>query len=307
MDKILCVGGSGFIGKHLVRKLSKLGTDVHVMDISHSVPDLGTFHRGDVTKFEECIRIMGRTSPDYVFYLAAQPVVDIARDSPFDTLETNIRGAYNFLHAVRDVGRHVKGIVWVSTDKVYGDHSDDVSEHSDLRGDDHPYNASKLCGDVIARMYAKCYGLPIVIVRNGNIYGPGDIHWNRIVPGTIRRVMHGESPVLRMNGFRDYIHVDDIVNGYLHSMMGLLDGTVKYGDVVNFGSPKGVYASDVISLILSKMGRKDLKVTQITSKNEIPYQHIDFEYARNVLGWVPEISFNVGLDRTISWYKENIQ
>jgi len=111
----------------------------------------------------------------------------------------------------------VKQVVLASSDKAYGDAEKLPYDESTPLCGRHPYDVSKSCADLIAQSYATTYGLPVAITRCGNFYGPGDLNWNRIVPGTIRSVLRGERPVIRSDGLnvRDYFYVEDGAAAYL--------------------------------------------------------------------------------------------
>ena len=110
----------------------------------------------------------------------------------------------------------MRQIVLASSDKAYGDAEKLPYDESIPLCGRHPYDVSKSCADLIAQSYAATYGLPVTITRCGNFYGPGDLNWNRIVPGTIRSVLRGERPVIRSDGqhVRDYFYVENM-HGYL--------------------------------------------------------------------------------------------
>ena len=151
-----------------------------------------------------------------VLHLAAQPIVGTAYRNPRSTFEANIRGTWNLLDACREIST-VKRIIVASSDKAYGTAERlPYDESMPLLGR-HPYDVSKSCADLIAQSYHLTYGLPVSITRAANFYGGGDLNFNRIIPGTIRSVLNGTSPILRSDGtmIRDYIYVRDVVAAYL--------------------------------------------------------------------------------------------
>ena len=152
---------------------------------------------------------------DSVFHLAAQTIVGVARDSPLETLEVNVRGAWNVFEACRahEVGR----VVFASSDKAYGASPElPYREDFPLRAA-YPYDASKAAADIVARSYAHAYGLPLAVTRFANIYGGGDLNFSRLIPETVVAVLDGRPPVIRSDGSpeRDFLHVDDAVSAYL--------------------------------------------------------------------------------------------
>jgi len=307
---VLVTGATGFIGSRLTHTLGALGVRpaLFVLDYERQNFPFGSrLYHGNLADLYDCLRIVGRVNPEIIFHLAAQPLVDTALDSVVDTMESNVRGAYNLLEACRSAGKRLKAIVWVSTDKVYGSQVGALKENAPLLGCDHPYDASKLCGDLLAQTYARAFGLPIVIIRSGNIYGEGDLHWDRLVPGTIRSALHGQPPLIRSNGRlkRDYIHVSDIVRAYLLALDGMLSGKLQPGSAVNFGATRSHTVLDVVDTILAALNRPDLRpLVQNQARSEIPEQHLDFELARELLGWTPSVSLDSGIRRSIGWYRQ---
>ena len=144
--------------------------------------------------------------------MAAQPIVYTAYSNPRETLESNIMGTVNILEAAR-LSPKIKGVVVASSDKAYGKKCDNAVETEPMAGD-HPYDVSKSCTDLIARMYAKTYDLPVAVSRFGNIYGPGDMNFNRIVPGVMKAILKNETLEIRSDGkfIRDYVYVKDVAD-----------------------------------------------------------------------------------------------
>lgn len=306
--EILVTGGTGFIGSHLVHALGRLGARPSLFALDDERPTLpvsGPIFHGDLADLHDCLRIVGRVNPEIVFHLAAQPLVDTALDSVIDTMESNVRGAYNLLESCRNVGKRIKAIVWISTDKVYGNQPHAYQEDSPLMGYDHPYDASKLCGDLLAQTYARAFHLPVVIVRSGNVYGEGDLHWDRLIPGTIRSALFGKPPLLRSNGLlkRDYIYAGDIVRAYLKVLFAALQGKLPAGAAINLGAVRSHTVLEVTRLILNAVGQPDLAPhIDDHARHEIPEQHVNYEFAKTLLGWEPLVDLEHGLRKTVDWY-----
>jgi CDP-glucose 4,6-dehydratase len=199
----------------------------------------------------------------------------------------------------------VKSIVTASSDKAYGDHEKlPYDESAALKGE-HPYDASKSAADLISRMYAVTFGVPVAITRCGNFYGGGDLNWNRLVPGTIRSALKNERPIIRSDGtlIRDYFYVEDGASAYM-CLAEALHGRPKLrGEAFNFSNE---LQEDVLALanrILKRMNKRLKLDVRNEAKHEIRHQWLSAEKARRVLGWKPEFSLDEGLDRTIAWYK----
>lgn len=310
--KVLVTGGTGFIGSNLVARLIEMEVDLalFVLDEETPLPENVTIFRGNIQDAPDVERTITRFQPEYVFHLASQPLVDTALINVYDTLDSNIRGTINLLQSCVAYAKHLKGMVVVSTDKVYGDSfTGKVDENSPLLGTGHPYEVSKTCADLIAQMYARVFSLPIVISRSGNIYGKGDRNWDRLIPGAFKSAMTDIPPIIRSNGkyIRDYIYVEDIVDGYLLLMDGLLNGKIRNGTAINFGSNQSTSVLDIVHLILKITGKISLApIVQNSAKFEIPNQTLNWEWARE-LGWEPKTPIEIGLEKSYEWYKNVIK
>jgi CDP-glucose 4,6-dehydratase len=167
-----------------------------------------------------------------------------------------------------------------------------------------PYEVSKSMTDLVSRSYALTYGVPVAIARCGNIYGPGDLNWSRIVPGTLRSVLRGERPVIRSNGkfVRDYLHVLDAVSAYLALAERVSDPQVA-GRAFNFSTESPVNVLEVVAQIqaLTHTALEPKVLNQ--AHHEIPGQHLSAARARAVLGWKARYDLTEGLSVTLPWYR----
>lgn len=309
---VLVTGATGLLGGWLVRRLiaERALVVALVRDwvpqsdlLSGPMMSAVAMVRGDVRDQQILERILGEYEVDTIFHLAAQTIVGVANRSPAETLDTNIRGTWAVLEAARR-SPLVRSIVTASSDKAYGDH--DVlpyDETAALRGE-HPYDASKSCADIIARMYARTYGLPVAITRCGNFYGGGDLNWNRIVPGTIRAILRGEPPVIRSDGslIRDYFYVEDGVAAYMRLAEALSDDASLRGEAFNFSNEIQVDVLELTRQILTRMDSALVPDVRSEATHEIRHQWLSAAKARRLLDWAPAFTLDAGLDRTIAWY-----
>ncbi len=312
--RVFVTGCTGILGSWLTLALLDAGADVvglirdrvplSNLNLSGAVKRI-TAVDGDICDGELLQRALNEYEIEIVFHLAAQPLVRLANRAPTSTLDINIRGSWLLLEACR-VTPTVKRIVMASSDKAYGDQPVlPYSEDAPLQGR-HPYDVSKSCADLIAQTYATTYRLPVAITRCGNIYGGGDLNWDRIVPGTMRSVLRGESPVIRSDGspVRDYLYVDDIVDGYLR-LAEHLDDPALYGQAFNFGMDDPRSALDMAKAIIAISDHPDLKPTVLNqASNEIGQQYLASAKAHQVLGWSARYSLDEGLRRTFAWYRD---
>lgn len=309
--KILVTGGTGFIGGHLVLELVKLGAKISVLDIvvtPQSFFSLNNLARKvslslvDIRDRKRTFDYFKRHDFDYVFHLAAEPIVEQALRNPYLAFETNIMGTVNILDAVRN--KKVKGIIVASSDKAYGKTDRPYTEDFPLKGD-HPYDVSKSCMDLISQSYFTTYNLPIVITRFGNVYGEGDLHFDRIIPGICKAIINGEVLKIRSDGsyIRDYIYVKDIVNGCL-TLLRKIDNI--HGQAYNFSSTDNLSVLELISKVEKLAGSKiKYKILNI-AKNEIPYQHLDDSKVRK-LDYRSIYSIDKVFPQVLNWYKNILQ
>ena len=310
----LVTGATGLLGSSLVRRLVDAKADV-VCLVRDSVPQSEFVRsglvsqvktvRGDVRDQALLERMLGEYEVDVVFHLAAQTIVSIANRNPVSTLESNIQGSWALLEACRR-SPGVKHIVLASSDKAYGTHEKlPYTEDAALQGR-HPYDVSKSCADLIAQAYAVSFGSPLAITRCGNFYGPGDLNWNRIVPGTIRSVLRGQRPVIRSSGLyvRDYFYIEDGAAAYMLLAEKLAVNPALKGEAFNFSNEIQVTVLDMVQRILKLMGSSLEPDVRNEVTNEILHQYLSAEKARRVLEWKPLFTLEEGLKATIQWYRE---
>ena len=175
---------------------------------------------------------------------------------------------------------------------------------SDSLSGSHPYDVSKSCADLLTYAYFRTYKVPACITRCGNIYGPGDFNFSRIVPDAIRAALGGKTLEIRSDGkfTRDYIFVDDVVDAYL-LLAEKMEKLNLYGEAFNFSNEKPVSVLELVSKIYSAAGKKaDYRILN-EAKSEIPHQYLSSMKARKILGWKPRYNIKDGLKKTIDWYR----
>lgn len=309
-------GATGLLGSHLVAGLVQQGADVVCLvrdsvTRSHFVrtglQERVTVVRGALEDYPLLERALAEYEIDTVFHLGAQTIVGIANKNPLSTWEANVRGTYNLLEACRRNEKLVRRVVVASSDKAYGVQSElPYNEDSPLEGR-FPYDCSKSCTDLIATSYHRSFGLPVCITRCGNLFGPGDLNWNRLVPGTIRSAVRGQRPVIRSDGsfVRDYFYVEDAVHSYL-TVASQMDRADVAGQAFNFSDDKPLDVIAMTKRVLAACGREDLEPdVRAEATNEIPEQYLSSDKARRLLDdWRPRFGIDQGLGATVAWYRE---
>ena len=233
-----------------------------------------TIVRGDVRDQVVLERSLGEYEIDTVFHLAAQTIVGVANRNPVSTLDTNIRGTWALLEAARR-SPLTKAVIIASSDKAYGDHEKlPYDEGAALQGE-HPYDVSKSCADLIAKMYAVTFGVPVAITRCGNFYGGGDLNWNRLIPGTIRSALKNERPVIRSDGtlIRDYFYVEDGAGAYMQLAEALHARPELRGEAFNFSNELQVDVLTLATKILERMKsplQPDVRATRSSISGSAP-------------------------------------
>lgn len=311
--RVLVTGCTGLAGTWLVKYL--LEREAHVFGLLRRDPadsNLARFNlahkitpvRGEVGDLSLLRRTITGYEIQTVFHLAALSIISSARSSPLETFEANIRGTWNLLEAAR-AGAHVREVIVSSTDKAYGEKTElPYTETDALRGA-HPYEVSKSCADLISYAYYATYDLPVCITRCANLYGGGDLNFSRIVPGTIRSAVRGESPVIRSDGtyVRDYLYVEDAVSAFLR-LAEMMRERNLCGEAFNFSG--GVHPSviELVRQILVMMKKNMEPVILGQTTHEIKYQYLSGEKAARLLRWKPAHTLDEGLKKTIRWYCE---
>jgi CDP-glucose 4,6-dehydratase len=320
VKRALVTGGHGFVGSHLAAALLREGIEVRVLDRPgprHT--DLGGPRpsglgllgvREDIEVVEADLLDREEVGAavagcDAVFHLAAQTIVGVARRSPAETLEVNVRGAWNVFEACR--AHEVARVVFASSDKAYGTSPElPYREDFPLRAAQ-PYDASKAAADLIARSYAAAYDLPVAVTRFANVYGGGDLNFTRLIPETAIAVCQGRAPKIRSDGSprRDFLHVEDAVSAYL-AIAAALERPEVRGEAFNAGGDRPHSVREVVDLLAAASGAAVAPdYGPAVPVGEIVDQYLDSSKLRGLTGWAPAVELPAGLGRTLEWYREH--
>ena len=306
---ILVTGCYGFVAQHLIHKL--LSNNNKVIGIYNKKYQTKIFSNKDliikkidIRDKKKIIKLFKKYRFDYCYHLAAISQVLTSNVSPEETFQINIFGTINLLETSRLVTPKIK-FIFSSSDKAYGEskklpYLEDMSLNAN-----NPYDASKACADIIARTYANSYNLSICVTRFVNIYGPGDVNWDRIIPGTIKSLINNQKPVLRSNGkfLRDYLFIDDVVNGYIMLGKKMTVNKSIRGLALNFGSGKPITVISLVKKLLKIVKKKNnYFIIKNTAKNEIKDQYSGFRLAKEKINWEPKVTLDEGLHKTYLWY-----
>lgn len=311
--KVFITGANGFVGSWLTDELINYGAKVTVLEkevLKNSVFEQKQLRNkciivpGILENFALLESILTKNKPNTVFHLAAQTQVKSAYTDPLTNFESNIRGTYNLLEAIRRHSKDSKLIV-ASSDKAYGSHEKmPYTEDYALQGKG-PYDVSKSCVDLLSQSYFKTYELNVTISRCGNFFGPGDLNFDRIVPDSIRSIINNQQLIIRSDGTytRDYIYVKDAADSYL-TLGEKMEELNLAGEAFNFTNEKQLSVLGMYGLIAKLMKSKLTPKITNTAKAEIRHQHLSGEKAKRILNWTAKYSIEPGLKETIPWYIE---
>lgn len=321
---VFITGINGFIGGNLAKILISKGANIFGLIRNQSKKSFLYFENldkntvkisGDLTDYNLLSRIIAEEKINVIFHLAAQVEVGVGMQSPHLTFETNIRGTYNLLEAIRLNKDLVESAIFASTDKAYGAYPSDKMPYKEDYPliPKYPYDTSKACSDMLAQSYAnEIYKLPIVITRFSNIYGPGQLNFSALVPDSITSALGYSEFFPRGDGsmIRDFIYVEDVVDLYIRIAEGLFNKPdTLLGEIFNAGTNDPLSVKEVIKKIYTYLdNQSDLNKILAQMKNaktvgEIECQYMNFDKVNKYFNWSPHHSFDDGLIKTIEWYK----
>lgn len=313
---VLITGYEGFLGTNLTKRL--IGYEANIVGLDIKVRRTETILtendyknivvvKGSVASAELLKKLDSRYKFEVVFHLAAEAIVEDCLKNPLKSFSTNIEGTWTLLDICKN-SKTIKHIVIASSDKAYGSHKKlPYKENASLIGN-HPYDVSKSCADLIASAYSHTYKLPVTITRCGNIYGPGDFNFSRIVPDAIKSALNDKSISIRSDGkfTRDYIFVEDIVDGYILLAEKLQKFNLD-GEAFNFSNEDPMTVIELVKQIYNLVGKKPKYKILNQAKYEIKHQYLSSMKARKALGWYPRHGLECGLEKTIEWYRKFVE
>lgn len=313
---VFVTGATGLLGSWMTEELVHHGANVTCL-IRDWVPESRLVNSGSIRRvnvvrgaledYDTLARALNEYEIDSVFHLGAQTIVGTALRAPLSTFEANIRGTWNMMEACR-VNSKVERVVVASSDKAYGEQEQLPYTEDEALNSKYPYDVSKSCSEFIAASYFHTYQTPVAITRCGNLYGGGDLNFNRLIPGTIRSALRDEAPIIRSDGkfIRDYFFVREAVDAYLTLAERLPDERFN-GEAFNFSTETPVSVLELVDQILKLMGKTHL-VPQVLNEasREIPKQYLSCEKAKRMLNWQSKFSLDNGLLETIDWYQKRL-
>jgi CDP-glucose 4,6-dehydratase len=317
--RVLVTGHTGFKGSWLVSLLHSCGAEVtgYALEAEEQsmfrALDLGSMCESIVADIRDAGRLAavvrgGR--PDFVFHLAAQPLVLASYEDPLATVSTNVMGTANVLEALRQAGHPCMAVV-VTTDKCYENlESIDGYQESDRLGGHDLYSSSKAAAELVTAAYRRSFfsdgKIRVATARAGNVIGGGDWTEDRIVPDCIRALRDGH-PVFVRNprSVRPWQHVLDALSGYmtLAERMAGTDGA-SYCEAWNFGPvDEARSVQEIVEAIIAEWGSGTWRTEPYEQPHETRTLRLSIEKAQARLGWRPRWNFEAAVARTVEWYK----
>jgi CDP-glucose 4,6-dehydratase len=325
--KVFITGHTGFKGSWLVQILSLLGATIKGYALA---PDQKINLFDEVAGADSCESMIHDIrdkealkkaildfQPDYVFHLAAQPLVRLSYQIPIDTFEVNVIGTANVLDALRFLDKKC-AIVLITTDKVYHNNETEYAyKENDRLGGYDPYSSSKACCELVIDSYRNSFfnthnlsehGKSVAVARAGNVIGGGDWSLDRLIPD-IARALHVDKEIVirNPNAVRPWQHVIEPLFGYLELGAKLTEKPLEYSQAYNFGPNE----SD--ALTVEEMVQKSIGIwgkghytaeLDVANPHEAGLLKLDITKALNELQWRPVFNAELAIQRTINWYKK---
>jgi dTDP-glucose 4,6-dehydratase len=311
MLNVLVTGGAGFIGSNFIRYALAAHPDWHITNLDkltyagrrETLNDVSgeprhAFVHGDIADASVSAPLV--TAADIVVHFAAETHVDRSILEAGEFIKTDVLGTFVLLEAARE-SQKLTSFIQISTDEVYGSVAEGSSVETDELKPRNPYSASKAGADRLAYSYWATYGVPVIITRASNNYGPYQFP-EKVIPLFVTNALDNIAIPLYGAGLniRDWIHVTDHCRGI---DAAIARGTA--GEVYNIGGGNEVRNVDLTQMLLTLTGRTDSLIRHVPDRqgHDVRYS-LDTSKLRK-LGWSPQVAFSDGLKDTVRWYREN--
>lgn len=324
--KVFLTGHTGFKGSWLLLWLHSLGAVVKGYALDAEERSLYRMMEGnelctsiihDIRDAEKLKNEILSFQPDFIFHLAAQPLVRRSYEIPQETFEVNVNGTIHLLEAIRSLQKPCCVII-ITTDKVYENRELDYAYKEDDKLDGYdPYSASKAAAEIAVSSYRNSFFNPasfqqhqkaLAVARAGNVIGGGDYSKDRIVPDIVR-ALETKTEVLVRNpkSVRPWQHVLEPLWGYLQLGAALVDDGIKFSTAFNFGpdADDTLTVKELVELACKEWGEGSFKdISTSNSLHEAGLLKLDNTKAKQMLGVYPVYTSAEAIAKTISWYKE---
>ncbi|MCO6459422.1 MAG: SDR family oxidoreductase [Pirellulaceae bacterium] len=305
----LVTGGAGFIGSHLVQALVARGAEVRVLDNLSTgklenlaeFADAIEFHAGDLNDVKLLERVV--QGVDCIFHQAALASVPRSVAQPLETNAACVTGTVSLLDQARRHG--VRRVVYAASSSCYGDQPFSSKREVDLPAPLSPYAVAKLSGEYYCQAFHATYGLETVCLRYFNVFGPRqDPHseYSAVIPRFITRLLAGERPVIYGDGLqsRDFTYIDNVVQGNLLAAEARGVG----GRSINLASGRSTTLLQLLRALQDLLGTPLEPIHEPPRVGDVRESLADITVARQLLGYEPQVDFDEGLSRSISYYRQ---
>jgi CDP-glucose 4,6-dehydratase len=324
--KVFLTGHTGFKGSWMLAWLHELGAVVKGYALAQNDENaLYTGMQGDLLCHSVIADIRDKErleselltfQPDFIFHLAAQPLVRLSYEIPLETWEVNVLGTAHLLEAVRKLEKPCS-VVLITTDKVYENREWHYPyREADRLGGYDPYSASKAGAELVIASYRNSFfntsmhhlhKKSIASARAGNVIGGGDWAKDRIIPDIVRALQKGEEVIVRNpNSVRPWQHVLEPLSGYLQLALKMEQDPVRFSQAWNFGpfQQDAISVEELVTIAIDLWGSgKYIKPEQKNQVHEATLLKLDISKTVEELGWTPKWSAREAIEKTIGWYK----
>lgn len=319
--KVFITGHTGFKGAWLTLLMQQAGAEIMGYSLEPENPSLYKAISdqlqlnsviADIRDFKKLDKEVQQFEPDFIFHLAAQPLVRYSYQQPLETFEVNVMGTANLLETARKLTKPCSAVI-VTTDKVYENNETGLPfKETDPLGGHDPYSSSKACAELVCQSYMRSFSdnnyLGIATARAGNVIGGGDYATDRIIPDLVKAFINNQTLQIRNpQSVRPWQHVLDPLAGYIK--LGLLLNTDphKYTGSYNFGPMEKDHCTvkEIVEMAIKQWGSGYYEIPeQINQPHEAVNLKLDITKSINKLDWKPVWNSKVAVEKTINWYKD---
>lgn len=298
--KVLVTGGSGYIGKHLIKRLLCEEAVIYALGLSEINDSNVNFVKCDICNKTEVQKIVSSIEPHAIFHLAAYGVKNYANDI-FQAIDVNIKGTINLIDALKD-NSNFELFINTGSEFEYGNKTATISEETMLQPLTE-YSSTKAAATLISMQYAHSLKIPIVTLRLFSIYG-GHENRSRFIPYIINSILHEEE--VKLTGceqIRDYVYIDDILDAYICAYK-YFD---KNNEIINISTDTPITLKSILEQIQNIIGKKgNVKIGAIPYRENEMWKIVgDNAKAKELIKWLPKTNLAEGLNHTINFYRRN--